>query len=165
MTCSPVTVLAAALLLGCAARPDVDDDSGVLVPAEGRLAVRPLLREHSSGHLDPARRVITDAQAFQAVWDQAHARRGHKPPLPEVDFGREAVVLASLGTRSTGGYTIDIDSVRARNDAVDVFVRTTSPGPTCGATAALTQPVVMVAIPRTPLPVRFEEDARLTNCG
>jgi hypothetical protein len=166
MTCHPVTVLAAALLLGCAARPEMDMvDSTDLGRANGRLAIRRLLQEHSSGHADPARRVITDATGFQAAWDQAYARRGQRPPLPVIDFSREAVILASLGTRSTGGYTIDIDSVRAGSTVLEVFVRTTSPGPTCGATAALTQPVVMVALPRTRLPVRFEEDARLTNCG
>ena len=167
MTCLPVTVLSAALLVGCAPRPDVDVivDSYEVVPAEGPVAVRPLLREHSSGHVDPSRRVIADPVDFRTAWELAYARRGERPAPPPVDFAREAVILASLGTRSTGGYSIDVDSVRIGSEYLEVFVGTTSPGPTCGATAALTQPVVMVAAPRTPLPVRFHEDARLTNCG
>jgi hypothetical protein len=161
-------MMGAALSGGCAAPPDTrtpEDAAAAPARALGRQATRPLLREHSSGQDEAVRRVISDVADFAAAWDRAYARSGHTPAVPMVDFGQEVVVMAAFGTRRSGGYAIDIDSVRVATDAYEVFVRTTSPGPTCGATAALTQPVVMVAAPRPALPVRFHEHASVTNCG
>ena len=134
-------------------------------PLRGSLPVRLLLQEYNTGLRDSTRRVITDGVALAALWGLAYEGRGEVPSLPRIDFDREMVVVAALGTRASGGYTIQVDSARATDRAVEVFVRRLGPGPTCGTTAALTEPAVVVAIPRSDAPVRFLETSTLHDCG
>ena len=131
----------------------------------GIQPLRPLLQEHNSGVTDSARRIITDATAWANAWAQVYAQSGPVRPVPDVDFSREIVVLAAFGTRSSGGYSISIDSARTTIGALEIFVRRIVPGPTCGTTAALTEPVAAVALPRTALPPRFVETEEATDCG
>jgi PrcB C-terminal len=154
---------------GCASATDRDAASqrtdSITSPAQGLQPLRQLLQEHSSGVNDSTRRVITDSTMFAQLWRSAYSRRGHQPAVPAIDFSREMVIVASMGTRNTGGYTIAVDSVRISGAELQVFVASRIPGPTCGTTAALTQPVVMVAVPRASLTARYVERVIPTDCG
>lgn len=159
-----------ALAVGCTAGAPAErgataarETAGVLT--QGQLPLRSLMQEYNTGLRDSTRQVITDSATLARTWDQAYARRGSPPPVPPIDFIRETVILASLGVRSSGGYTIRIDSAVVRGELLHVYVRKTSPGPTCGATAALTEPASMVAIPRTAARVVFHEISERSDCG
>lgn len=161
-------LLAASLIAAGAAcaggRPaDTPADTTTSPAVRGVLEQRTLLHEHSSGMSDSARRVITDQGTWSAAWSTVYARQGPPPALPAVDFTREMVVLVAMGTRSSGGYTIQVDSVRA-DSVLTIFVRSTSPGPQCGAIAALTEPVHAVAIRRSGLAPRFVEQRQIQSC-
>ena len=131
---------------------------------EGPLPIRELLQEHSTGYADSARLVIRDAAAWANFWRRVHSNSGEAPALPAVDFAGEMVLAAAMGTRATGGYTIHIDSARIAGEAIEVFVRSVSPGPTCGTTAAITEPVAAVATTRSDLPPRFIERRETRDC-
>ena len=76
-----------------------------------------------------------------------------------------AVILVALGERPTGGYSIFIDRVTELQDgSIEVLVRSVAPGPTCGVTAALTQPVDIARVPRRDGSVSFRELAETHNC-
>jgi hypothetical protein len=75
------------------------------------------------------------------------------------------LLVAAMGTRSTGGYTIEIEAVDRDSSAITASVRSRSPGKSCGTTAALTAPVDIVRIPRSDHPVRFVEEHIVTNCS
>jgi hypothetical protein len=85
------------------------------------------------------------------------------PELPQVDFSREVVVVAALGQRPTGGFNILIESAAATRDGVTVSIRATAPGPGCGVTLALTQPVDIARMPRRGA-VQFHERADELAC-
>lgn len=127
--------------------------------------VIPGARSQTSAHNEPARVVIRDTAAWERYWGRIVAQVAPTPPVPLVDFARQFVVAASMGQRSSGGYTIDVTAVYARGGTVHVVVKSVSPGRTCGAAMVMTAPVVAVAIDRVEGEVRFIETSETTECG
>ncbi|HEX5869362.1 MAG TPA: protease complex subunit PrcB family protein [Longimicrobium sp.] len=104
----------------------------------------------------------------QAEWEQAWRRmwKNHSPvpAAPAVDFEREVLVLAAMGTRSSGGYRVQVQHAAAHPDHVVVRVIETSPGGGCVTTAALSEPVDVARLPRTDLPIRFRVVETVHEC-
>lgn len=111
------------------------------------VSTQVLLDAADSGIGERARWVIRDEAEWRAFWNAAMANRLPAPEMPEVDFSRDMVLAAALGTRSTGGHDIAIAEVR-RDDDLFARVVETSPGPTCMVTQALTAPVIAVRVER-----------------
>lgn len=120
---------------------------------------------YSSGLSDSARLVIRDAQAWSELWIRIVENHEPAPATPQVDFSREMLIVAAMGTRSSGGHSIAITGVTTDAAGVTVTVMGRKPGPTCMTTMALTAPVDIVRIPRTDLPVRFVEQLSVSSCG
>jgi hypothetical protein len=119
---------------------------------------------HYSGMEQPAREVVRDAGAWGRLWPRLSASRGGTSAAPQVDFGREMALVAAMGQRSTGGYEIRIHAVQRQGDGLVVHAVETSPGPTCGAGAALSRPADVVLVPRSDLPVRWEVRQETAAC-
>ncbi len=113
---------------------------------------------------DPTRAVIRDSTEWAAFWMQAHALMEPVPPPPAVDFDTEMLLVAALGTRSSGGHAVTIDSV-ARGTTLRVFVTAVAPGADCITTMAITWPVQVVRVPRFDGSVEFVEGERVQPCG
>jgi hypothetical protein len=120
---------------------------------------------YSSGHSDSARLVIRDPAAWEELWARMTSNHGPKRPAPAVDFSREMVIAVAMGTRASGGFGIRVTEVNASVGEITATVVSTSPGRTCGTTAALTAPMDVVRVPRTSLPVRFVEQRAVSDCG
>jgi hypothetical protein len=121
---------------------------------------------HSNSGLTARDRVIvTDQAAWSTIWSAIVKNNSPTPMLPAVDFNRETIVVAAMGQRSSGGYGITIDSGGVAGDTVVLTVTEHSPGPTCGATAALTAPIALARILRPRATVKFVEKTAVTNCG
>ena len=119
---------------------------------------------YSSALTDPANFVITQPAEWDAIWRRIVARHGNPPAPPPVDFSREMLLVAAMGTQPTGGYAIRIDRVIDNETFLEVLVTRTSPGPRCGATAALTNPVDVVRVPASMKPVRWAVGDVQTVC-
>jgi hypothetical protein len=127
----------------------------------------------------PARIVIRDRQAWEKQWKQMWAGPtcGHSfsreadgtivptpvPAAPDVDFNREMIIVAALGTSPSGGYGIIIDSAYERSDKLEVIVRSISQG-SCMGLMVVTQPVDIVRIPRSERPIVFREIKAVREC-
>jgi hypothetical protein len=74
------------------------------------------------------------------------------------------VVVAALGQRNSGGYTIRVDSALTTIDGLTVWITTTDPGSHCLTTAALTQPVDIASLPRIDGAVRFVDVHSVVDC-
>lgn len=118
-----------------------------------------------SGVNDRRRLFIKDAAAWTALWAEVTANLQPPPPVPAIDFDTEAVVVASMGTRPSGGYSIAIEGVYEADGKLYVEVREVSPGSNCITTAALTAPVHAVRVPTRTGPVVFVEHAETRSCG
>jgi hypothetical protein len=119
----------------------------------------------TSGITRRDRIVIEDGAAWARIWPEIVGSHSPKPPLPFVDFEREAIVVASMGGRASGGYIISFDSARSAGDTLVLVVTERSPGRTCGTTAALSSPVALARVTRVRVPIRFVERTVETNCG
>ena len=115
---------------------------------------------YNSGFEERERLVVRDADTWIAVWDKLIGSGRPKPALPAVDFDRHMVLVASSGTKASGGYTILIE----RYEGGTAHVLLTSPGRSCGTTAALTNPADAVLVPRTSNPVQWADRDSTHEC-
>jgi hypothetical protein len=156
-----VTVIA---LAGCTGTQQSAAPAGTSIPVE-RLRKEPYSFSFNSGVDEPERLVVRDAAAWNALWTRVHARQSPVPALPSVDFKKEMIVFASLGTQPSGGYSVLIDGAsEAGEGAINVTVRSITPGAKCGVTAALTEPVDMARLARRDGKVQFVERTEKSDC-
>ena len=171
--CTPVTTSPdgpAPQLLG-ACCPETDAETIALLrqyentaePARPpELAVVPF--RFTSGLTERERIVVRDAQSWASLWTRLVGSHRPAPAPPAVDFSREMLVVASMGTRPSGGYAIYIDGVAAVRGNLVVSTREVSPGRRCGVTAALTAPVALARLERSELPVSFISRSVVRDC-
>jgi hypothetical protein len=117
-----------------------------------------------SGIPDSVRVVIRDSVAWHRYWSAIHRPFIPAPAAPEVDFSREMVLLATLGSQPSAGYAIKIESAVADSARVLVQVRRIAPGTGCALAAVVTQPVDLVRVPSSTLPVMFAERLERLDC-
>jgi len=67
-------------------------------------------------------------------------------PLRAVDYDREQVVLAALGQKPTGGYSVTLVSSAIEDDTLELSVRIREPQPGVVVTQALTTPCAAIAV-------------------
>ncbi len=111
-----------------------------------------LAKGESSEILDPARHVIRDAAAWEALWS-SHAGTGSQPP--PVDFATEMVVAAFAGERPTPGHGIEIVGARRESAALAVNVSEVQPPRGMIAAQLIVSPFHIVTVPRYEGRVRF----------
>jgi|SRR5450631_3632521 len=83
---------------------------------------------------------------------------------PGVDFEKHTLLVVSLGTRPSGGYSANIIYARDDGEVIHVSVLEIRPGRTCATTSMLTHPTAAALIPRTDKAVRFEIESADTDC-
>jgi hypothetical protein len=149
------------LSLGCGSSPAAPGQPGEPLSIV-RLGTDAASFTYYSGLKETQRVIVRDRATWQAVWSSIWKMQSPEPPLPDIDFTREMVVVAALGERPTGGYGIFVDAASEGPSGVTVRVRSISPSGACMTTQALTQPVDIARMPRRSGPVAFEERAETT---
>jgi hypothetical protein len=92
---------------------------------------------------------------------------GSKAPVmvpPNVDFTKEMVVIIDLGTRPSGGYTMDIRNVTALGTGLLVEWVEKKPGANCVVPSVITQPFIMAAVSRRDGAVSFKGSVQTISC-
>ena len=133
-------------------------------PAERAPEVAMVGYRHTSGFDTQQQFVVRDSATWATTWTRLLGSHRPRAPLPAVDFSREMLVVASMGTRSSGGYTVGVDSVFVARDTVFFRVREQSPGSRCGTTAALTSPVGLARVEQTDRPTGFIISQVVSEC-
>jgi protease stability complex PrcB-like protein len=108
--------------------------------------------------------VVRDSAAWRHLWAELTRPFVPPPPLPPIDFAREMVVVAALGSRPTAGYDIVIEGAARDSAGLEVAVRRTSPGAGCPVLAVVTQPVDLARVPTLAVDTRFRERTVVTPC-
>ena len=120
---------------------------------------------YNSGIGDALRIVIRDNEAWREMWKRIHYPVfPSPPPLPEIDFSREIVVVVGLGTRPSSGYGIIIDGAYEQDNLLEVLVRTVSPGKNCINLTVMTQAVDIVRLAKTQSAVVFRDTEVVRDC-
>ena len=91
-----------------------------------------------------------DARSAVLIQDEARLKAQGIRPQQAVDFNRESVVAVYMGEQKTGGYSVEITSVKLEGGKLVVTVKQNRPSPGAMVTQALTQPYHAVKIPKVP---------------
>ena len=92
-----------------------------------------------------------------AEWGALWKRHGGAEPAAAVDFANAMVVAVFLGTRPTGGYSVEILAVRREAGAVIIEYAERVPSADVIVTQALTSPFHIVAMPKQEGALRFRQ--------
>lgn len=143
------------------------------LPLERRPANYPLQRldarygsiyRFSSGINEERLITLRNQREWEGQWYRITSRHGNPPGPPLVEFTTHMVLLAAMGARPSGGYSVSIDRVSEQPDELQAFVTFTSPGPRCGNTAAITHPADIALVRRSDKPVRFLVNRVVRDC-
>lgn len=154
-------LLIAVLATGCSSSLDGPATRSPI--AVTRLRSEPFSFTYYSG-LPAERLVIRDQTAWVAAWASMWPAFAPIPAPPNVDFSRDMIVVAALGARPTGGYSIFVDSAGIGATGLMVWIGTTTPGAHCVTTQAFTQPLDIARLPRVDAAVRFVDVPKVVDC-
>jgi hypothetical protein len=124
----------------------------------------PTYFRYTSAIREPRTLVVRSQAEWVGQWARITANRGPLPAAPAVDWSREMLLMAAMGSRPTGGYAITIDRVIETSRTLDVYIVRSSPGSRCGVTAALTSPVDIVRVARSNKDVRWYPRDVVNEC-
>ena len=85
---------------------------------------------------------------------------GRAPRAPAVDFGRNEVVVVSLGPRSSTGYALRVQRVVEQRRGIYVYLRERTPSLRDPVEPRVTYPYRAITIPRTSKPVYVKLQGR-----
>ncbi|MDP2496432.1 MAG: protease complex subunit PrcB family protein [Candidatus Palauibacterales bacterium] len=164
-TASTVALLAGVVLIagGCGLGSVTGVPADATLVPDDRMEL--LVDESYSGFDERSRQLIRTSAAWEEAWRQLHEGRSDVPERPAVDFETSMVVLATMGSRRSGGYDIDVESVHRDGESMYVVVTERSPGESCGVTAAITTPATAVRVPRADGEVEFVEKDSVHECS
>jgi protease stability complex PrcB-like protein len=127
-------------------------------------SLKHLLRGPHSGFAFALRVATSDSAAFRRLWAESVQGNPGAPAMPRIDFERRMVIVATMGSRPSTGFSIAIDSVVARGPAVEVHVVLSSAGSLCVQGAAMTNPVDIVEVPKSFAVVVFRDRHVTVEC-
>lgn len=127
-------------------------------PSADSLPLRVIASGTQSAVRIPVARMVTTQLVWEEVWSAIHANVMNPPPVPDVDFSSESVIVLVLGERRSGGYGVRVRQVTEERNSVIVEVEVTSPDPDAMVTLQLTSPYLLAAIPKIRKPVVFAGD-------
>jgi hypothetical protein len=112
------------------------------------------LDKGSQSNIDDGRQVsIRTESDWTRLWQQ------HKPdrPKPTVDFSKQMVLGVFMGSRSTGGFAVEILGASETGGALTVQYRETIPQPGAITAQVISAPYHLVAVPKVTGTVTFEK--------
>jgi hypothetical protein len=125
--------------------------------------IRSLKKGAFSGIHEAKQEVVKSADAWEKLWKQHVTSMSASDKIPAVDFSKEMVVVATMGTKRSGGYSIEIVDVVASGETLKISVKKTSPPPDAMSIQALTAPFHFVAVPKSKLKPEFVEMNPVAN--
>lgn len=125
------------------------------------------------GSNERAYTVVHSQTEWSAYWEPFFKPRSEVattitpyPPIPEpvIDFNKFTLLIASAGTKPTGGYSIEFASIRDEGTKLVATVLETVPGIHCALTQTSTRPTATALIARTTKPIKFEVSTTTHEC-
>lgn len=124
----------------------------VLLALAAGPAVTTVARGAMSAITGPREVVVRSSTDWNALWKE----HGSTQPVPAVDFSKELVAAVFLGSRPTGGFSVEVVGARVEGDALIVEYVEQRPGRGSIVSQMLTSPFHIVKLPAHKGPVRFQ---------
>lgn len=114
---------------------------------------------------EPQQVVLKSAAELEAFWEEAFRGIDMSPQVPSVDFDKKWVVGAFLGMRSSGGFSIEVQSVAESDNNLDIGLLTQIPGANCFSTMAIEFPYIFFSIDQAPnKEIQFTIEEKIVDC-
>lgn len=137
------------LIAGCSGDSDPTSPDGPVPFAQ-------VAKEQFSGVMQRRAEVIALQSRWVQVWDEITSNRSPKPPLPNVDFEKELLILAAYGNTGDSCRDVQIEKVDRVNGALAVSILDKQRAANCPVCPPVTaQPVHVVSIPRAATGVSY----------
>lgn len=118
-------------------RNAVSSNVGWDVVAKGNQAM-------GSGESEAA--IATSSYDLESIWSQAYGNYLELPALPNANFAGSSLTAFFLGTRMTGGYSVDVKDVAVTGKEAKVMLVVSQPTKNTMTTQALSNPWVLLQI-------------------
>jgi hypothetical protein len=153
-------LLTAIILAGAAC-----SQHNVLLTGGKRMIWTQLVHSSRSSFVRPAYMVVKDDETWMKTWRRIKGRYADPKAAPIVDFKRYMVLVAAMGPKNSGGYSIRITRVVDAPTRIEVDVEAMEPGITCATSSVMTSPVQAVRIRRSKKKVNFNVYPEVRICG
>ncbi len=115
-------------------------------------AVTTVARGSMSAITESREAVVRSSAEWTALWKE----HGSTGPAPAVNFSTELVAAVFLGSRPTGGFSVEVVGARIEGDALIVEYVEQRPGRSDIVSQVLTSPFHIVKFPAHKGSVRFQ---------
>ena len=119
----------------------------------------------NSGFTEFKESLITKQADLSETWNNIFANYMQKDPLPKIDFKTNEVYLIAMGEKTSGGYTIKVESVVESKKEIIINVVKSIPGKSCMTTSVMTYPYQLIMFQKKDKPVRFNGIDKVYECG
>jgi hypothetical protein len=127
------------------------------------VAFQTVAKAGDSGLNNCVDEVITDDATWERVWTQITAIDPHPGPRPAVDFGRQMIILVSMGVQPTPGHSITVTRIVKVRNHFKVLVEESEPGTSCSPVTVIGRPYHVIVTELRPF-VTFRRKAT-RGCG
>lgn len=95
--------------------------------------------------------VLTDQESFTKFWQDTLNAYSDSQEIPSIDFNEKMVIAQHFQSRNSGGTTYEVTSVNQSGNKTEVNYTVSSPDGM--ATMAITSPLLIVVVQKTPDPL------------
>lgn len=81
-----------------------------------------------------------------------------------VDFAKDTLLVAFIGSRTSGGYSVNFEKIEDRGSILVAYIVEVEPGENCLVTQSITYPIHIVKIPKTDKKVQFIKRTKTSVC-
>lgn len=128
---------------------EIATDASAYRPTPERLTWDVVARgDQAVGFASASYQLVTSQDELISLWQRAYGSRLTVPALPSLDFRRETIIALFMGSRSSGGYSMDVTDVREEGGELYVELQVTEPAPGTITTQALTSPWLILRVQR-----------------
>jgi len=114
----------------------------------------------ASGFMAPQEMFVSSVKDWVDTWTTREGSVAPKRTHPAVDFDRDVVLVAALGMKPTGGYSIEITRVIKTKTDIQVFVKRTAPAEGSKPSGGPSSPFVLARMKKPTLPVTFRDEEK-----
>lgn len=157
------SILSLLLLFACKTSEKTNDDVSINEAPQNEIVIE-LAAGSNSGFESATKKVITDQDEFTHVWEEAYRNFLNRPKPPKVDFNEYQIVLVAMGMKTSGGYSIKIESINNTSGNYLVNVLETSPGKSCVTTEVVTFPFQLIQVKKAEGKTLFKVSEKIINC-
>lgn len=117
------------------------------------MPIRRIENGEHSGITSATTKTISNNTDWLSFWKQHKSGETPMPAAPNVNFEKERVVAVFAGQKSSGGYTIKIESAKDNGKNIVLDIEQSIPPSGSMTASVMTQPYEIVALPAGSKPV------------